>query len=221
MKNHGDYAKYNGYDYRVLTAPVEGLANTTHADVRWHKSFLVKSLLATYEWVFWTDCDALFMNFSMSLPVPATNLPTRPHFILCGDINNAINTGQFLIDNSVWSMDFLSKVHETPVMSMKEVSDCGGGTDNAVFNLVLWNNCKVSKARVKTMDACNGKIKQAVDPWALACAPLNTYKADYFRMSPLERTKVLRMHFAGPQTTKLKDIQRYSKMVVTGEAANR
>ena len=76
--NHRAYARAWGYHYEVLTKPLAELDGTRWTDVRWHKSFLVARLLAGpgragqgdqgdqgFSHVFWTDCDALFMNRSV------------------------------------------------------------------------------------------------------------------------------------------------------------
>ena len=206
MYNHKQYANAHGYDYRVLTSPFKNGITTNLSDVRWHKSFMVKFLLATYNWVFWTDCDSLFMNFSMPLPIPKTNAPNSPHFIFCGDHNNAINTGQFLIDNSTWSRSLLDQIH------MNKHAECGDKFDNAAFNWVLWKNCAVSRSSVTTMSQCQAKIKVAVYPWALGCASFNTYPDVFLRLNANDRRTVFRVHFPGDQHKKLtyaNQIQQY------------
>lgn len=208
MHNHKEYARVHGYKYRVLTVPIV----TQHSNVSmvyWHKSFLVLQLLVNFKWVFWTDCDALFMNFSIPLPIPNTT-KTNVHMVISGDYNNAINTGQFLIDNSIWSKNIMSNIHT----NLKP--ECGDRFDNAAFNWVLWGNCAVSKGWASSLKACESKLKQAIYPNALKCANINTYPSAYERMSTKDRLSVFRVHFPGDQRKKLMYAKKYNNFVYTG-----
>jgi hypothetical protein len=69
MENHRAYAEFHGYHYRAVTEPLKAVP-LEYNDVRWHKTFLVEEALQEHVWVLWTDCDALFLNFAMPLPVP-------------------------------------------------------------------------------------------------------------------------------------------------------
>ena len=118
MENHAAYAAAQGYTYLPLLQPIGWLndikdnskreaAGTLLSvpqglplyleNIRWHKSFYVRALLRKYDWVFWTDCDTLFLDFAQPMPIPGTSsadIPVHdpagdgPHFIFNGDHNN-------------------------------------------------------------------------------------------------------------------------------------
>ena len=80
-------------------------------DVRYHKLMWVESLLRTYRWVFFTDCDALFVDFCIDVghwprEAEAGGGPSA-HLILTGDQNWAMNSGQFFIRNTSWARSLL------------------------------------------------------------------------------------------------------------------
>ena len=64
MANHAAYANAHGYPYIPLTKAFAGLRGK---DVRYHKLGWVRQLLDNYTWVFYTDCDSLFVDFCVDV----------------------------------------------------------------------------------------------------------------------------------------------------------
>ncbi|KAJ3060166.1 hypothetical protein HDU99_006048, partial [Rhizoclosmatium hyalinum] len=67
----------------------------------------------TYDWVFWTDTDSIFLNRTLSLTefldprydiILPTTEPSNPHFA------KVINSGHFLVRNSAWSRGYLTRL---------------------------------------------------------------------------------------------------------------
>jgi hypothetical protein len=79
----------------------------------WNKILVVKELFSRgYEFVFWIDADAIFVDFTRSIEDvidPGKNLYLVKHKI---DSNDVPNTGSFLIRNNAWSHAFLDTVWE-------------------------------------------------------------------------------------------------------------
>eukprot|EP00040_Diaphanoeca_grandis_P008288 m.44739 g.44739 ORF g.44739 m.44739 type:complete len:308 (-) comp19764_c0_seq2:217-1140(-) len=220
MANHKAFSATHGYDYFPVTEPLEHLKGTNLSDVRWHKSFVVQDLLLRYDWVFWSDCDAMFMNFSLPLPIPRATPSSGsavPHMIVIGDNYQAINSGQFLIDNSQWSLNILSQIPSARVpWNRDRKHNCGNaGKDNPVFNWVLWRNCTVSSGSGASLTACQAQVNRSLFPNQLGCSEFNTYPRSYANMSPEKRTTVFRVHFPGNQLDKVKFVNAFKGLVST------
>jgi len=79
----------------------------------WKKILVIKELFARgYEFVFWIDADAIFVDFTRSIESvieAGKNLYLVKHKI---DTNDVPNSGVFLIRNTVWSHAFLDAIWE-------------------------------------------------------------------------------------------------------------
>lgn len=204
MANHAAYARARGYLYKPSVARQEDV----HRDIRWHKLSLLRSLLKSHEWVFWTDCDSLFMDFCVGLERWTTY--QTADLVFSGDKNYAINTGQLLLRSSAWTQDLLLRAEREPVRS----HGCSGN-DNAALNWLLWKDCARSGARgnftlISPADEsrCTRMAARSLYPTRLACGlRMNTYPGDYARA--LRYGPVLRLHFAGAQKGKDISIRRF------------
>ena len=112
MENHKAYADAHGYPYHPLTNRSLALPDK---DVRYHKLIWVKQLLQRYTWVFFTDCDALFLDFSIDVGRWAErNERSATELVITGDHNYAMNSGQFLIRNGTWAKSLLDDAMKEP-----------------------------------------------------------------------------------------------------------
>ena len=112
MENHKAYADAHGYPYFPLTRRSDELA---HKNVRYHKLIWVKQLLQKYSWVFFTDCDAIFLDFSIDVGRWAErNERSTSELIITGDHVYAMNSGQFLIRNRSWAKSLLDDAMKEP-----------------------------------------------------------------------------------------------------------
>ena len=192
MQNHAKYAARHGYTYSITTEPSKHIKRHEHRDVRWDKVYRVQELLDHYDWVFWTDCDALFMNLERPLSFPTHN----QHIVMAGDMNYGFNAGQFLIDNSVWSRAFLSDVLSPSNRR------CGVGKDNPAFNWALFKNCNIAKRGASTVTACLENLNLSNTLQVADCGDIITYHPHY-------QSNTFRMHFPGDQHRKLSLIKHY------------
>ena len=112
MENHKAYADAHGYPYHPLTSRSAKLSNR---NVRYHKLIWVKQLLQNYSWVFFTDCDALFLDFSIDVGRWAErNERSTKELILTGDHVWAMNSGQFIMRNGTWAKSLLDDAMKEP-----------------------------------------------------------------------------------------------------------
>eukprot|EP00579_Thalassiosira_antarctica_P029361 CAMPEP_0202029826 /NCGR_PEP_ID=MMETSP0905-20130828/64180_1 /ASSEMBLY_ACC=CAM_ASM_000554 /TAXON_ID=420261 /ORGANISM="Thalassiosira antarctica, Strain CCMP982" /LENGTH=536 /DNA_ID=CAMNT_0048593603 /DNA_START=3 /DNA_END=1610 /DNA_ORIENTATION=+ len=127
MANHAAYAAHHGYEFSPLTSHSDQLLDK---DVRYHKLIWVKQLMQNYTWVFFTDCDALFLDFSIDVGRWATDDDaSTTELVLTGDHGWAMNSGQFLMRNGTWAKQLLDDAMKEP----KHTHGCVGN-DNAAFN---------------------------------------------------------------------------------------
>ena len=226
MNNHLSYANAHGYAYKPLT---ELSPSLKHKDVRYHKLIWVEELLNTYNWVFFTDCDSLFMDFSVGLDL-WTGIKKEERstdLFLTGDHNYAMNSGQFLIRNTTWSREILkATMSESPIAGrcilgnepLSHRCKCVGN-DNAAFNYFLWKDCSKLPSGAKgdytiywnDIQKCKEKIKQSAHARKLGCAPFNTYPKYYEQAK--KRGPVFRLHVAGRQETKVSLLKQFLPLV--------
>lgn len=208
MANHAAYANAHGYTYIPLTNAFAGLRGK---DVRYHKLGWVRRLLDNYTWVFYTDCDSLFVDFCVDVGQALRRFERgsdgqkHADIILTGDKGWAMNSGQFIVRNTDWSKELLRKASLEP----RNTHGCVGN-DNAAFNWLLWGDCMFAKGDFTTWWDDTHRCRQAVQRSncadKLACAPLNTYSQHF--VEARRRGPVFRLHFAGSQKKKTRLIHR-------------
>jgi hypothetical protein len=149
MKNRYDYAKRHGYD--VINA--NSVIDKTRP-VAWSKLLAVKQHLRDYDYIFYIDTDAVFMNPRVRLEeliaIGDDGTSKQPKdFIMTKDWNGP-NTGTFFARRSEWTEAFLQlawdQKHLIPPISPAE----GGGKhpfeyEQRAFHYLL--NTRVWKAR--------------------------------------------------------------------------
>jgi hypothetical protein len=75
----------------------------------WERIPLILKYINDYDYVMWIDADAFFYNDANNI-VDIINDNRNYNFIFSNDIgNNNINTGVYIVKNSQYSIDFLTK----------------------------------------------------------------------------------------------------------------
>lgn len=100
--NKADYAKRHNYKCFLYTDSLD-----TSRKTQWSKIIAIQKHLNDFNWIFWTDADALVMNKNIKLE---SLIDERFDIIITKDYNH-INTGNFLIKNSDWSKEFLKLLY--------------------------------------------------------------------------------------------------------------
>jgi len=91
----------------------------TNRAAAWSKIMMIKKLLRSYDWIFWTDADSLIMNMNVNLE-DLIHKHLNKDTILTKGVSSPINTGQWLIKNSKWSHELLDKIWcDTPGCFLK------------------------------------------------------------------------------------------------------
>ena len=214
MANHAAYAAAHGYPYFPLTNSWSELSDK---DVRYHKLGWVRQLLRNYTWVFYTDCDSLFLDFCVDVGFWSRQAERRSHdnehtvdLIFTGDKGWAMNSGQFILRNTAWSHELLSKAELEP----RNTHGCVGN-DNAAFNWLLWRDCAIARGDFTTwwddVSKCEEMIHRSVFKDKMACAPLSVYVEHVEKAR--RRGPVFRLHFAGSQKRKQGLVEKYARNV--------
>ena len=214
MANHAAYAAAHGYPYFPLTSSRSELSDK---DVRYHKLGWVRQLLRNYTWVFYTDCDSLFLDFCVDVGFWPRQAEQRSHddqstvdLIFTGDKGWSMNSGQFIFRNTDWSRQLLSKA----LLEPRNTHGCVGN-DNAAFNWLLWRNCIITRGDFTTwwddISKCEEMRQLSSFADKLGCAPLSVYtnQVDEAR----KRGPLFRLHFAGPQRQKKQMVDEYLQVV--------
>lgn len=104
IKSKQKYCELHGYDFICYTESID--PSRPHA---WQKIKAVQKELENYDWVFWSDADAIVMNDK----IPLENyIDENYSLIICFDnFSHVVNSGQFLIKNATNSFEFLSEVY--------------------------------------------------------------------------------------------------------------
>jgi galactosyl transferase GMA12/MNN10 family len=102
--NKAAYAQAHGYD---LFLHHKTLDHTR--PVAWSKILALQKHLNHYDWLFWSDADSLIMNQAISLE---TLIDDDFDIIISKEATlGNMNTGNFLIKNSLWSKKLLKDIY--------------------------------------------------------------------------------------------------------------
>lgn len=122
-----NYATKHGYDFLLLNSSYQDYKDP----VSWFKIEWLRDNLKNYDWVFWSDADALIMNQNIKLEDLINFASARPSSLWISPVRTPIQVelpelveknyiiayddyspcmGNFLIKNSAWSHEFLNKI---------------------------------------------------------------------------------------------------------------
>lgn len=135
IKNKKDYCEKHGYDFIEYTndAPL-------NKHVAFNKFKSVLQNLTYYDWIFYNDVDSLIMNYNIKIEDFIDN---NYEFIITYDING-INSGQWLIKNTDWALNFINKVY-----NRNEFDSFGTWADQiALCNTWLYSGEAMQKTKV-------------------------------------------------------------------------
>ena len=119
VENKKRYARLNNYDL----VSKRGLYKTKpKRHPSWHSLSLILEILETsnIDWVFWSDVDALIMDYTVKLesfmkPNCDIIIPWQGQGEYCGiKTNNCLCCGHYFIKNTQWSKDFLRHLWKWP-----------------------------------------------------------------------------------------------------------
>ena len=119
VENKKRYARLNNYDL----VSKRGLYKTKlKRHPSWHSISLILEILETssVDWVFWSDVDALIMDYTVKLegfikPKYDMIIPSQGRGEYCGiKTNNCLCCGHYFIKNTQWSKDFLRHLWKWP-----------------------------------------------------------------------------------------------------------
>jgi galactosyl transferase GMA12/MNN10 family len=103
------YAERHRYDMQYYPRTINPcFAGDGPGNSSWNKILAIQEQLPNYDWVFWSDADALIMNQEKGLEEILR--PSRADFIIGRDKQPLINCGQFFIRNCNWSYEFLNRI---------------------------------------------------------------------------------------------------------------
>lgn len=101
--NKQKYCLKHDYDFFLYTDKLDNKRKT-----QWSKIIAIQNHLRSYDWIFWSDADALIMNENIKLE---SLIDENYNIIITRDCNH-INTGNFFIKNCAWSERFLKATYD-------------------------------------------------------------------------------------------------------------
>lgn len=176
--NHSRYAQRHAYDLSFVVEefprdsalqsldPLPGppdRPSTASIQAVWRQIEAVRSALqdSSVTWVFKSDCDSLFMNWSQGLG----DLQDLSHdFVFTGDAWDLFNGGHFLIRNTAFTRDLLDvwlRFAQTrvPALFTTHQSSDGIPSDQPAMNVILHGGLDVTaSAFVDTFNSVNGFV---------------------------------------------------------------
>ena len=112
--NKQTYAIKHGYDCIVYNYDLQ------HAwSPMWNKVHVIKRHLGDYEWLFWSDADALILNYEISLE---QFLDDQYVIIIAAD-HNGINSGNYFIKNTPFAHEILNRMLENTTYAFKHYQE--------------------------------------------------------------------------------------------------
>jgi hypothetical protein len=147
----------------------------------WLKMYDILEYLPKYDWIFWIDSDAFFLDFSKSLE-EAIDINSKYDIHICQDVPHGFdetwgnvkrtNTGTFLIKNTLWSRRFINTL-------IKYKSDFSFKPfhEQSIFDRYYLSNFNGEKEKIKLYElfAFNG-----LSPW---------HRADSYIIHLMGRTR--------------------------------
>ena len=120
VENKQNYARLNNYDLVSKRGVYKTDFEQRHPS--WHSVLLILEILETtnVDWVFWSDVDALIMDYTVKLesfirPKYDIIIPTQGQGEYCGiKTRNCLCCGHYFIKNTDWSKKFLKKLWDWP-----------------------------------------------------------------------------------------------------------
>ena len=118
IENKQEYCDINGYDLVTKRGTYDTKFRRRHPS--WHSILLILEILETtdVEWVFWSDIDALVMDYSIKLesfikPEFDMVIPSQGQGEYCGiKTKDCLCCGHYFIKNTEWSKKMLRSLWE-------------------------------------------------------------------------------------------------------------
>jgi hypothetical protein len=95
------YCEQHGYDFIYINKSLD-----KERKPHWSKIKAIQQNLKKYDWIFYSDADAHFMNLDFKLE-DVINKYSEDHFMIITKDNNMLNSGNFFIKNNSISKQFL------------------------------------------------------------------------------------------------------------------
>ena len=100
------YCRMHGYAFVLEKEPLDA-----SRPVAWSKIPLIAKVLPHYDYVFWSDADAMVVNYDIAFEdMFKCFFGTRTNMVVTKDAAGNINTGNFLLKNDEWSFELLEKI---------------------------------------------------------------------------------------------------------------
>ena len=120
VDNKEKYCRIHGYDMVSKRGLYETKFEERHPS--WHSVKLILEILETtdIDWVFWSDVDALIMDYTVKLekfikPDYDMVIPSQGQGKYCGiKTRNCLCCGHYFVKNTDWSKQFLRKLWDWP-----------------------------------------------------------------------------------------------------------
>lgn len=93
--NRQEYCDKHGYDFIAVK-------KDTNAKCL-EKYFIIRDILHNYDWVWWTDLDAIITNYSIKVE---DRIDDNYSMVMSKD-SNGLNDGSILVKNSSWSFGYI------------------------------------------------------------------------------------------------------------------
>jgi hypothetical protein len=196
--NHYAYAKQHGYTYISCDWP------TTAQNRYMTKFFYIKHYINLFDYVFWIDDDAFFIDLKQPLDrfIPAPGKLAS----FCGSPANKkiftyLSSGQCLMRGGQASETFIDRVIATPLDKVKD-----------------WWRDDLGMFTNGDQDAIVYVVHE--DPDYRDCIELYDYMDFNSRIGDLEENpdKVFLLHFTGPRERKIADAAKAAKLLGCGPA---
>lgn len=148
LENKKQYCKEHGYDFICGEESLD-----PSRPLVWSKILLIQQVLENpkYRWVFWSDADSLIMNTAVCLE----DFIDENYNLILTKSDNSYNFGQFFLQNTDWSKNFLGDVYSHTECINHIKSENMAMTTEIESNADLKNHTKVLPARLMNSTICN------------------------------------------------------------------
>jgi hypothetical protein len=171
------YAKKHGYDFLIGDKDVWD----RHRPAPWSKFNMIQKHLDDYDFLFWSDADAIIVNHDITLESIIALLPLHKDILWTTDACNNLNNGHMIIrGKSTWARDYFNRAY----------------SQNDLVHHIWWDNAAMIRL-YQNNPLDYAKIETCTDHWlfnAYVFGPRETASEPLIRL--YKRGDFL-VHFAG------------------------
>lgn len=171
------YAKKHGYDFLVGNSDVWD----RRRPAPWSKFNMIQKYVDDYDFLFWSDADAIILNHDITLESLIALLPPGKDILWTKDACSNLNNGHMIIrGKSKWVRDYFNRAY----------------AQNDLIHHIWWDNAAMIRL-YQSNPLDNAKIETCMEHWLFNAYVFGPHETANDTSTRLYRRGDFLVHFAG------------------------